>query len=72
VDGGAAYAHPTCMKADCLVFYRERLSVEGSLAGEGHAVCTCGERGPHGDSYRARRRWHNEHKKAKAAMAVAA
>jgi len=68
-DAGAAFAHPTCVRDDCLVFYRSRLSPVGSAAGDGHAVCSCGERSPHLSTYRARKRWHNAHK---AEMAEAA
>lgn len=63
---GAAYADPRCMKGDCLVFTRQRLSPEGSVKGEGHALCTCGERSPHLMTYQARKRWMAEHRAATA------
>lgn len=62
VEGAAAFADPRCMLDDCMVFYRERLSPEGSVAGDGHAMCSCGARGPHTGSARERRKWQRDHR----------
>ena len=32
------------------------------LRGPGHGICSCGVLSPHLRSYRARRRWHRQHK----------
>jgi hypothetical protein len=58
---GAAYAGPRCMDGDCLVFINEKISPDGSVKGEGHALCVCGERSDHLPTYRARKRWFSEH-----------
>lgn len=68
---GAAYADPRCMRGDCLVFHRQRLSPEGSVKGEGHALCSCGERSPHIMTYQGRKHWMAEHRKANEEAAVA-
>ena len=59
------------MRGDCLVFNSQRLSPEGSVKGEGHALCSCGERSPHLMTYQARKRWAAEHRKANEEAAVA-
>ena len=63
---GEAYLAVDCYKQRCSTnlhaTVHQQNGATNSVAGIGHGVCACGTLSPHLHSYRARRRWHRQHK----------
>lgn len=53
--------HGHSLRQVCLHLPECESCTESALAPEGHGLCACGQVSPHVLSFKARRRWHNEH-----------
>lgn len=70
-EGTPRFASRTCDQEECRAWQQEDTDsggeagsrISGTLAGAGHARCTCRAESEHLPSQGARRRWHQAHKR---------